>query len=82
MGKGKSSWWYPYLMYLSHTYHVLATFREFDKKALQLDDAIWAAQKAISKAKSEWKEAKQLMEQLQLKPQLLTFRSWLWLLQL
>ncbi|GMY12779.1 protein SET DOMAIN GROUP 40 [Fagus crenata] len=78
MGKGKSSWWYPYLMHLPHTYHVLATFREFDKKALQLDDAIWAAQKAISKAKSEWKEAKQLMEQLQLKPQLLTFRSWLW----
>lgn len=43
-----------------------------------MDDAIWAAEKAILKAEFEWKEANVVMEQLMLKPQLLTFRAWLW----
>ena len=46
--------------------------------ACQVDDAIWAAEKAISKAKSEWQQANQLIELLQLKPQFLTFKAWLW----
>ncbi|XP_062150874.1 protein SET DOMAIN GROUP 40 isoform X1 [Alnus glutinosa] len=78
MGKGKSSWWYPYLMHLPRGYDILATFGEFEKQAFQVADAIWAAEKAILKAKLEWKEANQLMEELKLKPQLLTFRAWLW----
>lgn len=43
-----------------------------------MDDAIWTAEKAVSKAKSEWKEANSLMDALKLKPQLLTFRVWIW----
>ncbi|KAB5560856.1 hypothetical protein DKX38_005813 [Salix brachista] len=78
MGKGKSSWWYPYLMHLPRSYDVLASFSEFEMQALQVDDAIWSAEKAVSKAKSEWKEANSLMDALKLKPQLLTFRAWIW----
>lgn len=43
-----------------------------------MDDAIWAAEKATLKAKFEWKETNALMKQLELKPQLLTFKAWLW----
>lgn len=78
MGKGKGSWWYPYLIHLPRDYDILATFGEFEKQAFQVADAIWAAEKAISKARSEWKEANQLMKEINLKPQLLTFRAWLW----
>ncbi|XP_038686972.1 protein SET DOMAIN GROUP 40 [Tripterygium wilfordii] len=78
MGKGKSSFWYPYLMHLPHSYDILATFSEFEKQAFQVDDAIWATETAVAKARLEWKEASALMEELKLKPQLLTFRAWLW----
>jgi len=36
MGKGKSSWWYPYLMHLPRGYDNLATFGEFEKQAFQV----------------------------------------------
>ncbi|KAG2710849.1 hypothetical protein I3760_04G048200 [Carya illinoinensis] len=78
MGKGKSSWWLPYLMHLPRCYDIFATFGEFEKQALQVSDAIWAAERAISKARSEQNEANQLMAELNLKPQLLTFRAWCW----
>ncbi|KAL6225727.1 hypothetical protein ACLB2K_004576 [Fragaria x ananassa] len=78
MGKGKTSWWYPYLINLPRRYDIIATFGEFEKQALQVEDAIWAADKAISKAEFEWKETNAFMEQLKLKPQLRTFRAWLW----
>ncbi|KAF5457567.1 hypothetical protein F2P56_021660 [Juglans regia] len=78
MGKGKNSWWLPYLMHLPRSYDILATFGEFEKQALQVSDAIWAAERAISKARSERNEANQLMAELNLKPQLLTFRAWCW----
>ncbi|XP_050378726.1 protein SET DOMAIN GROUP 40 [Argentina anserina] len=78
MGKGKASWWHPYLINLPRSYDIVATFGEFEKQALQVDDAIWAAEKAIAKAEFEWKETNALMEQLKLKPQLRTFRAWLW----
>ncbi|KAM1413444.1 hypothetical protein ACFXTO_026039 [Malus domestica] len=78
MGKGKSSWWHPYLVNLPHSYDILATFGEFEKQALQVDDAKWAAEKATLKAEDDWKEANALMEQLKLKPQLRTFQAWLW----
>ncbi|PON55551.1 N-lysine methyltransferase SETD [Parasponia andersonii] len=78
MNKGKSSWWYPYLMNLPPSYDILATFGEFEKQALQVDEAIWAAEKAMLKAELDWKEASVLMTQLNLKPRLSTFRAWLW----
>ncbi|KAL5570934.1 hypothetical protein UlMin_020531 [Ulmus minor] len=78
MGKGRSSWWYPYLMNLPRSYDILATFGEFEKQALQVDDAIWATEKAISNAESEWKTATSLMEELNIKSRLRTFRAWLW----
>ncbi|XP_054819976.1 protein SET DOMAIN GROUP 40 isoform X2 [Prosopis cineraria] len=77
-GKGKSSKWHPYLMHLPRAYDILATFGEFEKQALQVDEARWVAEKAILKAKSEWKEANALMEEIKLKSQLLTFNAWLW----
>ncbi|KAJ4828805.1 hypothetical protein Tsubulata_010821 [Turnera subulata] len=78
MGKGKSSSWYPYLVHIPRSYDLLATFSEFEKNALQVDDAIWTTEKATSKAKSEWREVTALMKDLNLKPQLLTFRAWVW----
>lgn len=36
MGKGKISWWHPYLMNLPRSYDILATFGEFEKQALQV----------------------------------------------
>lgn len=44
----------------------------------QVDEAMWVTEKAIQKAKSEWKEAHALMEDLMFKPQLLTFKAWVW----
>ncbi|XP_058098152.1 protein SET DOMAIN GROUP 40 isoform X2 [Magnolia sinica] len=46
--------------------------------SIQVDDAIWTSEKAVSRAQSDWKEALALMKELELKPQLLSFRSWLW----
>ncbi|XP_030526206.1 protein SET DOMAIN GROUP 40 isoform X2 [Rhodamnia argentea] len=78
VGKGKKSWWYPYLKNLPKCYSTLPTFRQFEVQAFQEDDAIWVAKKAKWKAEAEWKEARVLMEELKFKPTLLTFKSWLW----
>ncbi|KAG4955120.1 hypothetical protein JHK87_040714 [Glycine soja] len=78
MGKGKTSRWHPYLMHLPHTYDVLAMFGEFEKHALQVDEAMWVTEKAMLKAKSEWKEAHSLMQDLMFKPQFFTFKAWVW----
>lgn len=43
-----------------------------------MDEAVWVTEKAVLKAKSEWKEARALMEELELKTQLLTFKAWVW----
>lgn len=43
-----------------------------------VDDAIWLTEKVISKAESDWREAVALLEQLELKPQLVSFKAWLW----
>lgn len=39
---------------------------------------MWVTEKAVQKAKSEWKEAHALMEDLMFKPHLLTFKAWVW----
>ncbi|XP_057442069.1 protein SET DOMAIN GROUP 40 isoform X2 [Lotus japonicus] len=78
MGKGKTSRWHPYLMHLPQSYDVLAMFGEFEKQALQVDEAMWVTEKAVLKAKSEWKEAHALMDDLMFKPRLLTFKAWVW----
>lgn len=39
---------------------------------------MWVTEKAILKAKSEWKEALALMEDLMFRPQFLTLKAWLW----
>lgn len=36
VGKGRNSWWYPYLTNLPRSYDILATFGEFEKQALQV----------------------------------------------
>ncbi|GAU32040.1 hypothetical protein TSUD_213950 [Trifolium subterraneum] len=78
VGKGKTSRWHPYLVHLPQSYDLLAMFGEFEKQALQVDEAMWVTEKAVQKAKSEWKEALALMEDLIFKPQLLTFKAWVW----
>ncbi|PSS36622.1 Protein SET DOMAIN GROUP like [Actinidia chinensis var. chinensis] len=78
VGKGKSSWWYPYLMHMPRSYDTLACFGQFETQALQVNDAIWAAEKATAKAEFDWKEAISLMEELNLKHRLQTFKAWLW----
>ncbi|PKA48119.1 Protein SET domain group 40 [Apostasia shenzhenica] len=78
VGKGRDSWWYPYLALLPLNYDTLANFQDFEIHALQVEDAIWASKKAILKAKSDWKECLLILQQMKLKPHLLSFRSWLW----
>ncbi|KAK9285616.1 hypothetical protein L1049_024812 [Liquidambar formosana] len=78
MDKGTSSWWHPYLMQLPRSYDTLMTFGQFEMQALQVEDAVWATDKAISKAKLEWKETIALMEKLNLRPQFLNFKAWIW----
>ncbi|KAH7850870.1 hypothetical protein Vadar_003980 [Vaccinium darrowii] len=78
MSKRKSSWWYPYLMQLPQSYDTLACLGHFETEALQVDDAIWAAEKATSKAECSWVEAIPLMKELNLKSRTHSFRAWLW----
>ncbi|KAK6154088.1 hypothetical protein DH2020_013727 [Rehmannia glutinosa] len=78
VNKGRSSWWYTYLLQLPRTYDLLASFGQFEIEALQIDDAIWTAEKAVLKGKEEWEEATPLMSELNLKPRLTTFNAWLW----
>ncbi|XVF20462.1 hypothetical protein REPUB_Repub12eG0002300 [Reevesia pubescens] len=78
ISKGKASPWHPYFLHLPRSYSILAAFGEFEKQALQVDYAIWAADKAVSKAEYEWKQASPLLNQLKLKPPLLAFRAWVW----
>ncbi|XP_022983189.1 protein SET DOMAIN GROUP 40 isoform X1 [Cucurbita maxima] len=78
IGKGSSSWWFPYFKHLPTTYETLATFGEFEKQALQVDYALWEAEKAASKSHTEWRGVKGLMEESNIKNQLQTFKAWLW----
>ncbi|OIT21918.1 PREDICTED: protein SET DOMAIN GROUP 40-like [Nicotiana attenuata] len=78
VNKGKSSRWWPYLKQFPRSYDTLADFGNFEIQALQIDDAIWSAQKASQKAEGEWKEVSALMHELKLKPQLLALKAWLW----
>nr|XP_017230625.1 PREDICTED: protein SET DOMAIN GROUP 40-like [Daucus carota subsp. sativus] len=78
ISKGKSSLWFPYLKHLPRSYDILASFNQFETQSLQVDDAMWAAEKAIGKAKSEWKEAISLMNDLKIKNKLQSLRAWLW----
>lgn len=80
VGKGRGSQWYPYLVQLPHGYNMLANFTNSEIQTLQVEDAIWVSERAVHRAKSDWKEAVSLMQEMDLKPQLLTFRSWLWAL--
>nr|GEY73803.1 protein SET domain group 40 [Tanacetum cinerariifolium] len=75
VAKGKRSWWYPYLTQFPTNYDVLASFDEVEIQALQLDDAIWAAEKALEKAKMEWESAKTVMEELMFKPHYMSFKA-------
>ncbi|GKA57228.1 hypothetical protein Tco_0756416 [Tanacetum coccineum] len=45
---------------------------------IKLDDAIWAAEKALEKAKMEWESAKIVMEELMFKPHYMSFKAWIW----
>ncbi|KAK9735182.1 hypothetical protein RND81_04G188800 [Saponaria officinalis] len=78
MNKGRKSAWYPYLVQLPRSYDTLSSFGPFETKALQVDEAIWLAEKAISKADLDWRGAHALLQQLNLKPRFLTFKAWLW----
>jgi hypothetical protein len=78
MSKEKKSFWYPYLFHIPRDYDLLATFGNFEKQALQVEDAVWATEKATAKCQSEWKEAGSLMKELELKPKFRSFQAWLW----
>ncbi|CAA3014580.1 SET DOMAIN GROUP 40 [Olea europaea subsp. europaea] len=76
--KGKVTRWYPYLKQLPRSYDKLSSFGQLEIEALQMDDAIWTAERAVEKDKIDWREATALMGELNLKPQLMTFKAWLW----
>ncbi|XP_073044699.1 protein SET DOMAIN GROUP 40 [Primulina eburnea] len=78
VSKGRSSWWYPYIKQLPRSYDLLFNFNQFEVEALQIDDAIWTTEKAVRKCKMEWEEASPIMSELHLKPQIVTFKAWLW----
>lgn len=62
--------------------HFIISLLSIKKSSLQrdyqVDEAMWVTEKAMLKAKSEWKEAHALMEDLMFKPQFLTFKAWVW----
>ncbi|KAF3335573.1 protein SET DOMAIN GROUP 40 isoform X2 [Carex littledalei] len=76
--KGRSSKWYTYLSQLPQDYTTLSNFTVTEIKSLQVDDAIWVAEKAAEKSKSDWNGSLSLLKELDIKPQLLKFKSWLW----
>ncbi|VFR02555.1 unnamed protein product [Cuscuta campestris] len=78
VNKGKSSCWHTYLKQLPQSYDTLAYFGHFEIQALQVEDAIWSAEKAVQKAKVELKEVSALMCEIKLKPHLMTLKAWLW----
>ncbi|KAG8068184.1 hypothetical protein GUJ93_ZPchr0005g15135 [Zizania palustris] len=62
VGRGRSSNWYLYSSQLPTYYTILATFNDFEIEALQADDAIWVAQKALRGIRSDWEEATPFMK--------------------
>ncbi|KAD0812907.1 hypothetical protein R6Q59_007983 [Mikania micrantha] len=78
VSKGKRSWWYAYLTQFPSNYDTLASFNQFEIQALQLDDAIWAAERALEKTKMEWQSATAVMEELMFKPHYMSFKAWIW----
>ncbi|KAL2453236.1 Protein SET DOMAIN GROUP 40 [Abeliophyllum distichum] len=78
VNKGKMTWWYTYLKQLPRSYDILESFDRLEIEALQMDEAIWTAERAVEKSKMDWGEASVLMCELNLKPQLSTFKAWLW----
>ncbi|KAK2970635.1 hypothetical protein RJ640_000865 [Escallonia rubra] len=76
--KGKSSLWFPYLKQLPRRYDTLASFGQFETQALQVDDAIWTAERAVGRAELEWRSAIAIMGELELKPHFRSFKAWLW----
>ncbi|OWM64367.1 hypothetical protein CDL15_Pgr020333 [Punica granatum] len=78
LSSSQDSLWHPYLSNLPRYYDTLATFNQFEMQAFQVDDAIWAAERAKSCAESEWQQAQLLMQELKFKSVLLTFKAWLW----
>ncbi|KAI3798726.1 hypothetical protein L1987_34004 [Smallanthus sonchifolius] len=78
VSKGKRSWWYPYFTQFPSNYDILASFDQFEIQALQLDDAIWAAERALERTKTEWKSATAVMEELMFKPHYMSFKAWIW----
>ncbi|KAK9062131.1 hypothetical protein SSX86_019316 [Deinandra increscens subsp. villosa] len=78
VSKGKRSKWYPYLTQFPSSYDILASFDRFEIEALQLDDAIWAAERALEKTKMEWESAATIMEELMFKPHYMSFKAWIW----
>ncbi|KVI08676.1 Rubisco LS methyltransferase, substrate-binding domain-containing protein [Cynara cardunculus var. scolymus] len=92
VAKGKRSWWYLYLTQFPSNYDILSSFDQFEIQALhsyvstflgwdinwQLDDATWAAEKALEKAKMEWESATTIMEELMFKPHYMSFKAWIW----
>ncbi|KAL8109284.1 protein SET DOMAIN GROUP 40 [Apium graveolens] len=78
ISRGKNSTWFPYLKHFPQSYDILASFSQLETQALQVDYAIWAAEKAIGKAKSEWKEAVLMMNDLKIKNKFQSLRAWLW----
>jgi hypothetical protein len=47
----------------------------------KVEDAVWIAEKAVERAKSDWRGSLTLLKELDIKPQLLNFKSWLWACQ-
>ncbi|MQM16825.1 hypothetical protein Taro_049786 [Colocasia esculenta] len=85
VGKGRTSHWYLYLTQLPQSYNTLANFSPNEIKSLQVvhftflvEDAVCISEKIVSKVHSDWEEAVILMQEMGIKPQLQTFRSWLW----
>ncbi|XP_020575093.1 protein SET DOMAIN GROUP 40 isoform X1 [Phalaenopsis equestris] len=78
VAKGRDSRWYPYLVLLPSSYNTLPNFHEFEIHALQVEDAIWVSEKAVVRARSDWKESLVVMQEMKLKLKFLSFRSWLW----
>ncbi|EFJ52354.1 hypothetical protein VOLCADRAFT_86703 [Volvox carteri f. nagariensis] len=64
VSRGPQSFWWPYLKQLPRSYTSLANFSPDDVAELQLQDALDAAEAAVERARTEWRQALHVLHDL------------------
>jgi hypothetical protein len=79
VAKGRTSAWYPYLVHLPRLHHTLAHYTtSMESQALQVEEAVWVAERAAETVRQEWNEARPLIKMLSLGRRFDSLHAWLW----